>query len=82
MRIQSIALTAALLLAAAVPARAQTLPPLEADALARLNASPRHGEWVTVPAGGGDQVRAWITYPERPDSAPVVVVIPSRTRTR
>ena len=54
---------------------AQSLPPDEDGALARLNSSPRHGEWVTYDAGGGDMVRAWITYPERDDPAPVVVVI-------
>ncbi len=54
---------------------AQALPVGEPEALARLNASPRHGEWVTVDAGGGDMVRAWIVYPERSDPAPVVVVI-------
>ena len=54
---------------------AQSLPPDEDGALARLNSSPRHGEWVTYDAGGGDMVRAWITYPERDDPAPVVIVI-------
>jgi len=56
-------------------ARAQSLPPDEAGALAALNASPRHGEWVMVDAGGGDSVKAWVVYPERRDRAPVVVVI-------
>ena len=51
------------------------LPPLEKDALARLAASPRHGEWVRYDAGGGDQVSAWVVYPERADKAPVVVLI-------
>lgn len=56
-------------------ARAQA-PPADADgALTRLNASPRHGEWVKYDAGGGDSVRAWVVYPERRDRAPVVVVI-------
>ena len=62
----------------AVPAgaaAAQGLPPGEDSAVARLNASPRHGEWVTYDAGGGDSVKAWIVYPERRDKAPVVVVI-------
>ncbi|HXY19096.1 MAG TPA: dienelactone hydrolase family protein [Gemmatimonadales bacterium] len=62
----------------AVPAgaaAAQALPPGEDSAVARLDASPRHGEWVTYDAGGGDSVRAWIVYPERSDKAPVVVVI-------
>ena len=54
---------------------AQSLPPDEDGALARLNSSPRHGEWATYDAGGGDMVRAWITYPERGDQAPVVIVI-------
>lgn len=67
-------LLALLALALALPVAGQ-LPAGEADALARLNASPRHGEWVTVPAGDGDQVRAWIVYPERADRAPVVIVI-------
>ncbi|MEX1259037.1 MAG: dienelactone hydrolase family protein [Gemmatimonadota bacterium] len=75
MRVRTIFSTAALFLILAFPAFAQTLPAGEADATARLNASPRHGEWVTVPAGGGDEVRAWVVYPERPDPAPVVVVI-------
>lgn len=62
----------------AVPAgaaAAQGLPPAEDAAVARLNASPRHGEWVKVDAGGGDSVQAWVVYPERSDKAPVVVVI-------
>lgn len=68
-------IAAALLWVSAFPAAAQTLPAGEGDAVARLNSSPRHGEWVTVPAGSGDEVNAWIVYPERSDSAPVVVVI-------
>ena len=56
-------------------AAAQGLPPAEDAAVARLNASPRHGEWVTYDAGGGDSVKAWVVYPERSDKAPVVVVI-------
>ena len=62
----------------AVPAgaaAAQGLPPGEDSAVARLNASPRHGEWVTYDAGAGDSVKAWVVYPERSDKAPVVVVI-------
>jgi len=66
------------LLALLVPAgalAAQALPPTEDGAVARLDASPRHGEWVTFDAGGGDSVRAWLVYPERSDKAPVAVVI-------
>jgi len=66
------------LLALLVPAgalAAQGLPPTEDGAVARLNGSPRHGEWATFDAGGGDSVRAWLVYPERRDKAPVAVVI-------
>ena len=51
------------------------LPAVEADAIIRLESSPRHGEWVTYDAGAGDKVDAWVVYPERSDDAPVVVVI-------
>jgi carboxymethylenebutenolidase len=51
------------------------LPPVEERAMERLNNSPRHGEWVSVNAGNGDMVDAWLVYPERADNAPVVVVI-------
>ena len=57
------------------PGTAQSLPPDGEAATARLAASPRHGEWVTYDAGGGDEVQAWVSYPERSDGAPVVVVI-------
>ncbi len=51
------------------------LPPDASGALARLNSSPRHGEWVTIRTGGGDSVRAWVAYPERSSKAPVVLVV-------
>lgn len=56
---------------------AQDLPPGNEDATERLNSSPRHGEWVEFDAAGdgSEPVRAWLVYPERPDPAPVVVVI-------
>jgi carboxymethylenebutenolidase len=54
---------------------AQELPASGDDALVRLDASPRHGEWVKYDAGAGDSVTAWVVYPERSDAAPVVVVI-------
>tara|TARA_B110000438_G_scaffold168402_1_gene160987 strand:+ start:746 stop:1588 length:843 start_codon:yes stop_codon:yes gene_type:complete len=54
---------------------AQTIPADEEGAVARLDGSPRHGEWVAYDAGDGDMVRAWVTYPERSGPAPVVVVI-------
>ena len=60
---------------AAAFAQAAGLPPAEAAALQRLESSPRHGEWVTVDAGGGDKVDLWVVYPERADRAPVVLVV-------
>lgn len=45
------------------------------EAPARLTASPRHGEWITVSTGPGDSVRAWVVYPERRTKAPVVIVV-------
>jgi carboxymethylenebutenolidase len=66
----------AVLVACAVPsARAQVIAAGADSALARLNVSPRHGEWVRLGAGGGDSLNAWVVYPERRDQAPVVVVI-------
>jgi carboxymethylenebutenolidase len=56
-------------------AHSQEIPPDEAGAVAHLDASPRHGEWVDYEVGAGDTVRAWVVYPERADAAPVVVVI-------
>lgn len=72
-------LAAGLLVAGPASVAGQALPPGNEDATQRLNDSPRHGEWVeyeaATTAGGHDPVRAWIVYPERPDPAPVVVVI-------
>ncbi len=51
------------------------LPADAEGAQARLDTSPRHGEWVRYDAGEGDSVTAWVVYPERSDEAPVVIVI-------
>jgi carboxymethylenebutenolidase len=50
------------------------LPSDAEGALARLSASPRHGEWQTIRVGG-DSIRAWVVYPERSTKAPVVLVV-------
>ncbi len=55
--------------------QAQEGPPSATNAQARLEASPRHGEWVVVKTSPTDSVRAWVVYPERRDNAPVVVVV-------
>jgi carboxymethylenebutenolidase len=43
-------------------------------AKARLNESPRHGEWVEYKSGERT-VRAFVVFPERKEKAPVVMVI-------
>src|SRR5712664_3009050 len=43
-------------------------------AKARLEKSPRHGEWVTV-KHGDREVKCFITYPEVKDKAAAVIVI-------
>jgi len=63
---------------AAEPATAPAvqIPPAEVDAKARLNSSPRHGEWVDIEIPNSKTpVKAYIVYPERKDKAPVVLVI-------
>lgn len=50
------------------------IPADAAGAPARLAASPRHGEWVSV-RSGTDSIRAWVVYPERKTRAPVVIVV-------
>jgi len=40
----------------------------------RLNASPRHGEWVDIKSGERT-IKAFVVYPERKDKAPVVLVV-------
>jgi carboxymethylenebutenolidase len=53
----------------------QGLPPDAEHALARVNSSPRHGEWAMISIPPSDSVRAWIVYPETNAKAPVVVVV-------
>lgn len=56
-------------------AASQGLPADAEHALARLNSSPRHGEWVMISLSPTDSLRAWVVYPERKTKAPVVVVV-------
>ncbi len=60
--------------APATTASAAELPPGAEDAEARLSASPRHAEWVTI-RSASDSVRAYVVYPERSTPAPVVIVV-------
>ena len=52
-----------------------SLPAGSSDVAQRLASSPRHGEYVMIPTGASDSVRAWVVYPERSTKAPVVVVV-------
>jgi carboxymethylenebutenolidase len=57
---------------------ALNLPASNSNAAARLNASPRHGEWVKVAwePGSKDSLMAWIVYPSTTRAkSPVVVVV-------
>lgn len=57
-------------------ARDENLPPGELEAKAALEKSPRHGEYVDIALpGGGAPIRTWVSYPERQDTAGVVLVI-------
>jgi len=67
--------TASAVPATGVSAASQALPPDADHALARLNSSPRHGEWAMISLSPTDSLRAWVVYPERKTKAPVVVVI-------
>lgn len=56
------------------------LPASAMNAAARLQASPRHGEWVKIAweQGSADSLMAWVVYPSAPNSrtkAPVVIVV-------
>ena len=44
-------------------------------ATGRLQDSPRHHEWVEVPAGEGRTVRSFVAYPERDAKALAVIVL-------
>jgi len=67
-------------MAAPGTARAQgsaELPASNAAAAARLDGSPRHGEWVKLAwePGSKDSLMAWIVYPMTRNKAPVIVVV-------
>jgi carboxymethylenebutenolidase len=71
-----VVLVLALVLAGVLPAAAREgLPPDAEGAAAALESSPRHGEWVDVSYAGGPPIRTFVVYPQRSDSAPVVIVI-------
>ncbi len=52
------------------------IPPGEAGAKAKIELSPRHGEYVDIQVEGREKpVRSYVVYPEVKDRAPVVIVI-------
>jgi carboxymethylenebutenolidase len=59
------------------PAMAQDviLPPEMDGAEAALNASTRHQEFVRLKLPSGGEVNTFVVFPERPDKAPVLIVI-------
>ncbi|HEY7236125.1 MAG TPA: dienelactone hydrolase family protein [Gemmatimonadaceae bacterium] len=64
--------------AAVVPQGSQALPPSNNASKARLEASPRHGEWAKIAwaPGSADSLMAWIVYPSTTNAkTPVVVVV-------
>jgi carboxymethylenebutenolidase len=66
-----------ILLLCLVACSVAALAPAEAQewAVERLEASPRHHEWVEVPAGEGRTVRSFVAYPEESGKTPAVIVI-------
>lgn len=44
-------------------------------AKAKVEGSPRHGEWVALDVGGGRKLHSFVVYPEKKEKAPVVIVI-------
>lgn len=56
-------------------AASTALPGSAVTVAARLQSSPRHGEWAMIRTAQGDSVRAWVVYPERATNAPVVLVV-------
>ena len=57
-------------------AEADKLPPGESDAKARLEKSPRHGEFADIEVPGAKTpMRSYVVFPERKEKAPVVIVI-------
>jgi carboxymethylenebutenolidase len=69
------ALTLGVAATAAVPVACAQDHPAESATAASLSDSPRHHEWVQVPAGEGRTVRSFVAYPERSGKSLAVIVI-------
>jgi hypothetical protein len=55
------------------PAPVRSMLPSPGEAMALLNATHHHGEWIDVTTGSRT-LRAAVTYPDRRDGTPVVVI--------
>jgi carboxymethylenebutenolidase len=55
------------------------IPASGTNAAARIAASPRRAEWVTIKVGPTDSVTAWVVYPQTTAKAPVVIAIHENT---
>ena len=54
----------------------KNIPPDAENAQARIQTSPRHGEWAEIKVDGLNKpMRAYVVYPEVKEKAPVVIVI-------
>ncbi|MEQ1579509.1 MAG: dienelactone hydrolase family protein [Steroidobacteraceae bacterium] len=71
--------SSALLGSHAVPSSQHSSYPLPEEARNVLNATHHHGEWVPIVVDGRTLLAA-VTYPDRPDRAPVVVVAAAAER--
>src|SRR3989304_2488871 len=56
--------------------KGDNLPAGEENAKLALEKSPRHGEFVDIKYEGSQYpIKTWISYPERKDKAPIVIII-------
>ncbi len=65
----------ALLAAGIASAQDSPMPPNQETAAAALKASTRHQEFVRIKLPSGGDVNTFVVFPERPDKAPVIIVI-------
>lgn len=72
---RAIANVALLLFAGLAFAQDAALPPGEEGAPDALKASTRHQEFVKLKLPSGGEVNTFVVFPERPDKAPVIIVI-------
>jgi len=72
---RAIAALALALCSGVTAAQQPALPPREDAATAALKASTRHQEIVKLKLPSGGEVETFVVFPERPEKAPVIIVI-------